>query len=321
MVYSQNSGYLQTIDTLTEISSKIIEQKFYTIKNIPDFIDIEIGRGGFAEKIMNWVTYDVAGDFETGNYGNNIDFERTASVDTLIDNKIFHRQKWKKSVTYNLTDEEQENITKIINLIEAKETARKRNFDLGLQKTIFLGSDINPNITGLLNNNEVNVNTTLITKPLSSMTEIEFNNFIQLFLNLFFENSDNTTMPNTFVLPTSDYNGLSSQMSPSFPIKTKLQVLQEALSQVVAGYGVMDFKILPVAYANASKNSSGLNIYALYNKNEDTLIYDLPINYTSTGFNTPNNFDFQNIAYAMYGSVNVLRPKEMMYFTSPATQN
>jgi hypothetical protein len=320
-MYSNNSAYLQTINTLTEISSKVIEQKFYTIKNIPDFIDIEVGRGGFAEEIMNWATYDVVGDFETGNFGSNADFERTASADITIDKKVFYRQKWKKSLTYNITDLEQAERARVINLVEAKETARKRNFDLGLQKTIFLGSDINPNITGLLNNNEVNVNTTLITKPLSSMTEIEFNNFISLFLNLFFENSDNTVMPNTFVLPTSDYNGLSSQMSPTFPIKTKLQVLEEALSQVVAGYGVNDFKILPVVYANANKNSSGLNIYALYNKDIDTLTYDLPVNYTTTAFNSVNNFDFQNMAYAMYGSVNLLRPKEMMYFTSPATQN
>ena len=37
-IYSNNSAYMQAIDTLTEISAKVLEQKFYTIKNIPDFV-------------------------------------------------------------------------------------------------------------------------------------------------------------------------------------------------------------------------------------------------------------------------------------------
>lgn len=314
-MYSNNSAYLQTIDTLTEISAKVLEQKFYTIKNIPDFVDIEEGRGGVAEEIMNWAVYDAVGNFEDGNFGSNVDFERTASADITMNKKMFYRQKWKKSITYNVMDLMQSDKARVVNTIEGKETARKRNFDLGLQETIFLGSKENENITGLLNNKEVNVNTTLITKLLSSMTAQEFNTVIAQLPNLFFDNTNNTVMYNRFIMPTADYNGLASQMSDQFPIKTKLEVLDEALKMVAAGYGINDFKILPCAYANKDKNGQNLNIYALYNKNSDTLVYDLPLNYTTTAFNSINNFDFANIAYAMYGSVNLLRPKEMLYFT------
>lgn len=314
-MYSNNSAYLQTIDTLTEISAKVLEQKFYTIKNIPDFVDIEEGRGGVAEEIMNWAVYDAVGNFEDGNFGSNVDFERTASADITMNKKLFYRQKWKKSITYNVMDLMQSDKARVVNIIEGKETARKRNFDLGLQETIFLGSKENENITGLLNNKEVNVNTTLITKLLSSMTAQEFNTVIAQLPNIFFDNTNNTVMYNRFIIPTADYNGLASQMSSQFPIKTKLEVLEEALKMVAAGYGINDFKILPCAYANKDKNGQNLNIYALYNKNSDTLVYDLPLNYRTTAFNSLNNFDFTNIAYAMYGSVNLLRPKEMLYLT------
>lgn len=314
-MYSNNSAYLQSITTLTEIAAKVLEQKFYTIKNIPDFVDIEEGRGGVAEEIMNWATYDAVGDFEDGNFGSNVDFERTASADITLNQKTFFRQKWKKSNTYNIMELMQADRAKVVNIVEGKETARKRNFDLGLQKIIFLGSDENPNITGLLNNKEVNVNNVLITKYLSSMTAGELNAFIAQISNVFYENTNNTVMYNRFIIPTTDYNGLASQMSEQFPIKTKLQVLEEALSTIAAGYGINDFKILPCAYANKDKNAQNLNIYTLYNKNADTLVYDLPLNYTTTAFNSFNNFDFSNIAYAMYGSVNVLRPQEMLYLT------
>lgn len=311
---SNLSGYQKTIDTLTYIDSKIIEQKFYTIPNLPDFVSIEEGRGGVAETVLNWATFDVAGSFESGNFGSNADFERTASVDVAINDRTFYRQKWKKSVTYNIMDMEQANQAKIINIVEGKLKARKKHWDLGIQETMFLGSKENVDITGLLNNNEVNVNLTAITKPLSEMTADEFNAFIGSLPNLFFANSNRTAMFNTFVLPASDYLGLTTQMSAQFPLKSKLEVLEDAWSKAVASFGVRDFKILPVAYAEAEQAPSGKATYVLYNRSNDTLVYDLALDYTTTAFGTYNNFDFMNIAYGMYGGVNILRPAEVMYF-------
>ena len=314
MTYSNNSAYKQTIDTLTFIDSKIIEQKFYEIKNIPDFVDIETGRGGVSETIMNYSTFDTVGGFETGNFGSGVDFEKTASADIVIDTKTFYRQAWKKSVTYNLFDVSQANQAKVINIIEGKLKARKKNWDLGIQETIFLGSKENENITGLLNNDSVNVDTTSITKSLSSMSAEEFNNFIATIPNKFYLNANRTCMFNRMIIPASDYNGLASQMSATFPMKTKLEVLEEAFKATVAGYGETDFKILPLGYADASMNGKNKNIYVLYRKDIDTLIYDLALDYTTTAFNTLNSFDFCNIAYGMYGSVNILRPQEVLYF-------
>ena len=200
-------------------------------------------------------------------------------------------------------------------MVEQKEEARKRNWDLGIQKTIFLGSDDNPNITGLLNNPNVTVDTTSIAISLTSMTDSQFNTFISTVANAFQNNSGNYSIFNTFVLPTNDYNGLSTQMSPTYPLKTKLQVLQEAFDGIVRGYGENGVKILPVAYCNASQNPSGLNRYALYRKDIDVLRYDLPLDYTVSAFDTYNNFSFANVGYGMYGSTNILRPQEVMYFT------
>ena len=312
MFDTNSSAYKQAIDTLTTIDQKIIEQKFYDV-DITDFVDIEIGRGGVSDEIMNWALGDIVGTFEEGSFGGNIDFERTASADVVINKKIFPRLKWKKSVTYSLFDIMQASKAQNIDIIEAKLSARKRNWDLGIQETVFLGSKVNSDITGLLNNKEVTVDTTIITKALSTMTSSEFNAVIAKLPNAFFTNANGTTIFNRFIIPSTDYNGLVTQMSETYPLKTKLEVLENALATVAKGYGENDFKIVPVYYADSAKNKTDKNIYCLYRKNPDTLVYDMAYEYNTTAFNSLNNFDFVNIGYGMYGSVNVLRPKELVY--------
>lgn len=316
--FTNDSSYQKTIDTLTYIRNKVIETKYYTIKNLPDYVDFDEGVGGLSEQIMTWVSSDVVGNFESGNFGGNVDNERVESADIFLSNKMFYRNKWKKGLSYNIIDIQQANQAQVINLIEKKEEARKRNWDLGIQKTIFLGSDVNTKITGLLNNPDITFDTVSLTKKMAELTDQEFQAFCTTLPNLFWENSNKTAMFDTFIMPDSDFMALQMPASSTFPVKTRFQYLTETLNTISRSYNGKDCNIMPCSYCNQQHNNVGagglgMNMYVLYKKDPDTLYYDMARDYTAMPFYTYNGFDFNNIAWGMYGGTNVLRPQELYY--------
>ena len=308
-----NNGYTQFISTLTAISNRVIEQKFYEIKNLPDFVDFEPNNAGYSNELFKWVSGQVADDGETGIVGANADYERNASVDVVFEGRKYPRVQWTKKITYNYFDLQQANQAQVANLIESKETARKKNFDLMIQKLIFLGSKVNPALQGLLTNSNANVDLVTITKPISSMIVAELDALVPALLNAFKANTNNTQYFNRLVIPASDYNGLTVPYS-TYNNGSKLDVIEKSIKNALVGYGVSDFKILPSVYAEASNNPLNKNIYTLYNKNIDTLSFDVGVEYQVLGTNTYDNYNFTNNAVAMFGGVNVYRPQEIMYF-------
>ena len=314
-MFSNNSSYQKIIDTLTFIRSKVVDAKFYTIRNLPEYIDFDEGMGGLSEQVMSWISTPISASFESGNFGSNADNERVESADVLLNNKMFYRNKWKKGLSYNIVDVEQANQAQVINLIEKKEEARKKNWDLGIQEIIFLGSKTNPSITGLLNNNEVTKDTYTLTKPLSQMTDGEFMAFATSLSNLFWMNSNNTAMFDTFIMPDSDFMALQMPASVTFPVKTRFEYLQETLNSISRAYNGKDCKILPCSYCSKQHNTLGYSVYCLYRKDPDTLYYDMAKDYTTLPFYTYNGFDFNNVAWGMYGGACILRPQEVYYLT------
>lgn len=314
-MYSNNSSYQKIIDTLTYIRNKVVDTKFYTIKNLPEYIDFDEGMGGLSEQVMTWISTPIAGGFESGNFGSNADNERVESADVLLNNKMFYRNKWKKGLSYNIVDVEQANQAQVVNLIEEKEKARKKNWDLGIQEIIFLGSKTNKAIKGLLNQDEVTTDTYSMTKPLSQMTDEEFTAFATSLSNLFWMNTNNTAMFDTFIMPDSDFMGLQQPVSHVWPDKTRFRYLQETLNDIARNYNGKDCKILPCSYCSKQHNNLGYSVYCLYRKDPDTLYYDMAKDYTTLPFYTYNGFDFNNIAWGMYGGTCVLRPQEMYYLT------
>ena len=81
-----------------------------------------------------------------------------------------------------------------------------------------------------------------------------------------------------------------------------------------------DFKILPLSYANINKNAdflgagAGLNRYCLYRYDSDSVKMDIPIDYSTTIFDTVNGFNYNSIAYAQFSGAKAYRPLEMLYF-------
>jgi hypothetical protein len=104
---------------------------------------------------------------------------------------------------------------------------------------------------------------------------------------------------------------LAATVSPDFPIKTILELLQDMFILIT---GKKDFKILPLAYADVGNSGFTFQKYTLLNYDPFSLFMSIPLMYTNTLANSLDDFNFQNSAYGQHTGVLVLRPLEMMYF-------
>ena len=204
-------------------------------------------------------------------------------------------------------------------MVEESERARKKNWDLGIQKIAFLGHSSDTDILGLLNQSVVTSDITTITKAFANMSESEFQTAIKNLLKVYFSNSNSTAMPDTFVLAMSDWLGLGQTAASATYAgigKTRREYLEDEFKKITQNPNA---KIVPVAYCDKANNSLAKNRYALYNKNQDVLEMNIPVSYTSTIAGSYNNFQFQSVAYGQYTGVKVYRPKEILYFDFTAT--
>jgi hypothetical protein len=111
-------------------------------------------------------------------------------------------------------------------------------------------------------------------------------------------------------VPESDYNGMATQSSPTFPIKSILQVLEETFQTICQN---KNFKILPLSYADAQYSGLPYQQYVLLNYDEESLRMDIPVDYTNTLANSVDNFMFQNVGFGQFTGVLAYRPLEMLY--------
>ena len=315
-MYTNLQAYKQAITTLTQIDARIVKQKFYTI-SIPDYVDMDVGNGAFADTIFKWQSYDNATDGFDGFMNDNTNQARMPQVSVNYDGRTDYRYIWNKYVSYNIKDLEQLRVAMArsetnFDFIEDKLEARKRNFDIMLQESVFNGNKIFNDNTGLLNNPDIALNVDVLTQSLSSLSGNALKGIVGNMLSAYAMQANYTAMPNRLIIPYNDFLGLSTATSADFPILSQLKFLENAFKDATQRD---DFKILPVAYAQPSFNDSGKNIYVLYNKNADNLVFDLPVEYQTTPFNTIDNYTFYNVGYGQVGGVRIFRPQEVMYFT------
>ncbi len=254
-----------------------------------------------------------------------------ATANTGVDAVTVRVKNWAKSIGWSIFELEQAARAGNWDLVASLERARKMDWDLGIQKVAFLGlageNGLGGQVLGMLNlGAQITNNTTLITKPIKDMTPAQLKTFQENILELYRANSNRTAWPDRFVIPESDYNGLASQASPDFPIKSTLQLLQEAFALITGKPG---FRILPNAYADAAYHSgangsqdvagiSGKQVYALYSYDEESIRMDIPLDYTNTLANSVDNFNFQNVGYGQFTGIGVYQPQTFMYFTYTA---
>lgn len=308
-----STGYEYVIKTTSQIRSKIIEQKFYKVA-AADYMPIDVGEAAWKNEIVQNITYDLAGDFYQGDQETMTGNGRLSEVNTALAPIRMPTVVWAKGVSWNVAEVAQASASSNWDVIEGKMKSLKRNWDLGIQETAFLGHPTVDAMSGLLNNSEVTINTTVITEPLSGMTETEFTAFIQVVLNTYFTNSNETEMPDTFVMPTSDYLGLGVPYSSTYPNISKLEYLLNLFKKMTGNEG---FKILPLVYCEASKNAiRGINKqrYVLYKNDPETLSMSIPVDFNMYTAETANSIFWQQPAIGQYSGVLVNRAPEVLYF-------
>lgn len=302
-------GYGIQVDTLTKVLRKGQEQKYFEIFPA-DYFSVEVGEGAFASSLLSFRTFDIAGDWETGLINTGGQNDRLASADAGIDAVTVKIYNWAKSIGWSIFDVQQAFASGNFDVIEKKEQARKRNWDQGIQRLAFLGIRGQSNALGLLNQPGITTNTTLITKPIGTMTPGELKTFMGQIIEAFRSQVQRTSWPDRFVIPESDYNSLASQASPDFPIKSVLELLEESFKLITRNPG---FRILPMPYSDMEYSGLDYQLYVLYNSTDVKM--HIPVNYTSTLASSIDNFYFQNTAYGQASGVMAYRPLEVLYLT------
>lgn len=308
-------GFELNITTLTAIMKRITEQKFFKIAPA-DYMPLKVGgEGAWHSNLTTYTSFALGDDFEKGNLNVGVGDDRLAGADAAVSSLNQTITNWAKQINWNIMELRMAATSGNWELVTAKEKARKTNWDLGIQQIAFLGSTYDTNVLGLLTQPGVNSNTALITQSISSMSDAQFQTFVAGVLEAYRNNNLRTAMPSHFIIPESDFNGLTTPVNTNFAITSKLEYLEKAFKTAT---GNPNFKILPCAYANeAILNSlAGINKnrYLLLNYDEDSLVMNIPVDYTSTMQNTINGFQFQNVAYGQYTGVLAKRPLEMLYF-------
>lgn len=297
------------ITTLTTAIKSVSEQKFFRISPA-DYMPVVVGEGAFSTNLLKYVSYNMAGGFENGIIHQGTGNSELAQADAGVEGISIPIINWAKGLNWNLFEVQTAAKTGNWDIITEKEKSRKTNWDLGIQRVAFLGSEVVPNVKGLLNQSNVTSDTTTITTSITSMTPAQYQAFVGSVYAAYRANSAYTAEPDLFIIPESDYNGLASSVDPNFPIMSKLEYLKKAFREIV-GHEV---EIKKLAYADMAQSGLAVQRYVLLRKDADTLAMNIPVDYTATLANSINGFNWENAAYGQFTGVKVFRPKEVLYF-------
>lgn len=308
-------GYEVPITTLTTVMKKITLQKFFEISPA-DFMPVRVGQGSWSSSLLTYRTFDIADDFTSGIINTGGNNSRLASADTGVDAVPIKVNNWAKSIGWTIMDLEQAARAGNWDLVTSKEESRKKNWDLGIQKLAFLGVPGVDAIRGWYTLPGVTINTTLITQPIKNMDAAALNVFLQNLVNTYRDNARRTAWPALFAIPESDYLGLAAPSSSEFPIKSKLELIEETLKVMTKN---PNFKVMPNAYGDAQYHSdiasiAGKQCYVMSSYDEKSLRLDIPVDYTNTLANSIDNFSFQNVGYGQFTGAGVYVPRETIYY-------
>lgn len=312
-ILNNAQGYQQIITTLTAVSQKVSQQKFYEIP-FADYVPVITGQGAFDQAILNWRSFSKDDGFESGIIGNNSNRAQRGQSDAVFDAVTQSIIPWAKNIEWSLFELEQAaKANNLFSLIEAREIARAKSWQLGLQKVAFLGVGSEK---GLLNLSSVSADTANLTKRLYAMSAAELNTFAGVVYGLYRANCNYTAKPSKFIIPEADYNGLANFPDATYPLKTRLELLQSMFAVLTGNSG---FKIMPCAYCDKANFDGTNNRYVLTVDDPTSLKMDIPIDYTVTQAGSEDGFSWVNTAYGQFTGVVALRPKETYYFGNTAT--
>jgi hypothetical protein len=309
-------GYQYTIQTTTQIRERVIYQKFYEIF-FEDYIPTDVGLGAWMEDIKTNAVVQLAGEFEHGITSLSTGPSNIPTVSTGIFPITADILTWNAQYNYTIPEVNKALAANNWDVVEAKIKALENWWRLGLQRIAFLGSRQLPSsVPGLLTNPNVTVDTTTLPQFLSLSDPTQFASFVSQIIGAYFENSNQTALPDTFLMPTKDFFGLLTPISPNYPNGGgMMRYLWEAF---VGATGNQNFRIAPIAYCDASNADNvaalgGVNRYCLYRYNPDTVKMDIPVDFMLTPAATADNYNWTGVAVGQFTGAIVYRPAEVYY--------
>ena len=309
-------GFEQLITTQTEIVAGVIQTKYYELlgQSLSDFVPFDVGRGAYSTNIFQYTAGYVGSPFESGlvqpSTGLGINAKSSIQIDGISIKNNFWRMDYE--VSHEIIEMGKVNV-QAFSIIEENEKARKKVYDLGMQKVTFLGIPDN-GVEGLLNMAAVNIDTSLFPVKLAAMSSAQLQTLASGLLAAYLANNDATQMPNRLCIPTSDYVALGVPSDPNFPLKTKRDILEEALRQG----GAVDIKIVHTTYNEKAASDGQHARYVLYRHDADSLRMYIPKPYTPHALYPMNGVDFISVAESQFSGVVAIRPKEMLYMDAQA---
>lgn len=306
-------GYEQIISTLTAVSGALTEQKFYTVPFADYLPVVNGGPGAYSTEILNWRSAVTGEGFKSGIISHASNQARLPLVGAQFDAIKQPVTSWAKGVAYSLIELNQAaRAQNMFSLIEARESARRREWSLGLQEVAFFGEGASE---GLLTQSGASIDTTTITGRLNTISAADFNTFVAKIIGNYRAATNYTAMPTHMIIPEKDRLGLISFPDAAFPLRSRLSILLEAFKEVT---GNPNFQILSTAYNDKSMHPDAVNRYCLLNYDAKSLKMDIPVDYTQTMAGTVNGFTFENAAFGQFTGVALLRPRELQYFDNTA---
>lgn len=309
-------GFEQLITTQTEIVAGVIQTKYYELlgQSLSDFVPFDVGRGAYSTNIFQYTAGYVGSPFESGlvqpSTGLGINAKSSIQIDGISIKNNFWRMDYE--VSHEIIEMGKVNV-QAFSIIEENEKARKKVYDLGMQKVTFLGIPDN-GVEGLLNMAAVNIDTSLFPVKLAAMSSAQLQTLASGLLAAYLANNGATQMPNRLCIPTSDYVALGVPSDPNFPLKTKRDILEEALRQG----GAVDIKIVHTTYNEKAASDGQHARYVLYRHDADSLRMYIPKPYTPHALYPMNGVDFISVAESQFSGVVAIRPKEMLYMDAQA---
>lgn len=299
---------------LTLVERNVTQQKFYTV-NPEDFVPFDKTQGGFAEYITVLRSYaNIDADLSSWERGVDADNARRNQVGVKMDSVALKMHNLDKMISWSMFELRQSMQTGVWNIVTEKERARKIDYDLAVQKGILLGD---ADHKGLLNQAGVTTNTAVLTKKISEMSSVEFKKFLQTLFHEYFANTGYTALPDTLVMPMSDFMGLGVAVDEQYPVFTTMKMRLEDVFKEVTGNA--NAKIIPLVYCEPKFNNGSYK-YVLYRRSWDTLRAYQPFDYNIVQGATVDGMNYQNTAWARISDVFVNRPAEMLYLTFAETE-
>lgn len=313
-----SGGSEQAITTLTTILADVLRQKVYADGINPiDYIPIISGEGNpYALSKNQWTCRNVADSLESGIINLASSNAQKGHTDIELDMITRESVGFVQGVQWNTM---QAGVfgagTQVLDYVTVQVQAAQDTYKQRFTKAAFIGLNSNTRIQGLLNQSNVTIDTTTITKKLNTMTIAEINTFVGSVVEAYRVGAGRTAMPDRFVIPETDWNGLGQFIVSNGIVATKtyIQIIEETFKTMTMN---PNFKVLPSAYAMKENNELGTNKdrYVLYRYDKLSGRMDLDVPPTFTYGASSDGFNYSGTLMSKFTGFTQLRQNEMMYF-------